>query len=71
MKSQMTRNERRIYRRKLTEQRLTGLALLILCVGMVWMCATGETTTDRDATAALLLAPLGLWILLTKKIVIY
>lgn len=68
---QMTRNERRRYRRKLREQRLIGLAVLVCCAAMFWLCSTGRTLGDRDATAVLLLVPLGLWMLVTKEIIIY
>ena len=43
--AQMTRNERRYYRKKIIEQRLMGLGVL--------------------------LAPLGLWLLFSKQILIY
>ena len=59
--AQMTRNERRYYRKKIIEQRLMGLG----------MCSTGVTVEDRDGTAVVLLAPLGLWLLFSKQILIY
>ena len=62
--AQMTRNERRYYRKKIIEQRLMGL-------GVLWMCSTGVTVEDRDGTAVVLLAPLGLWLLFSKQILIY
>lgn len=67
----MTRNERRYYRKKLTEQRLMGLAIILCCVLMLWLCSTGTTPADRDGTAIVLLAPMGIWMLVTKQIVIY
>lgn len=48
---------------KLLEQRLMGAVLVLICVI--------ATLLDGDATAAVLLAPLGLWMLFTKEIVIY
>ena len=72
MKSyQMTRNQRRLYRRKMVEQKLMGLGLLVVCAFVLWLCSTGTTPEDQDATAVVLLAPLGLWMLFTKEIVIY
>lgn len=56
---------------KRTEQKLMGLALLIICGFVLWLCSTGTTPEDQDATAVVLLAPLGLWMLFTKEIVIY
>ena len=56
---------------KRTEQRLMGIGLLLICAFVLWMCSTGVTPEDQDATAVVLLAPLGLWMLFTKEIVIY
>lgn len=56
---------------KRTEQRLMGIGLLLICAFVLWLCSTGTTPEDRDATAVVLLAPLGLWMLFTKDIVIY
>ena len=48
-----------------------GLVLLVICAFVLWLCSTGTTPEDQDATAVVLLAPLGLWMLFTKEIVIY
>ena len=56
---------------KRIEQKLMGIGLLLICLFVLWMCSTGATPEDRDATALVLLAPLGLWMLFTKDIVIY
>ena len=56
---------------KLMEQKLMGLVLLVICAFVLWLCSTGTTPEDRDATAVVLLAPMGLWMLFTKEIVIY
>lgn len=56
---------------KRMEQKLMGLALLVICAFVLWLCSTGTTPEDQDATAVVLLAPLGLWMLFTKDIVIY
>lgn len=69
--AQMTRDERRRYLRKILEQRIMGLVLLACCGLMLWLCSTGQTPEEQDATAVVMLAPLGLWMLFTKQIVIY
>ena len=56
---------------KRMEQKLMGLALLVICAFVLWLCSTGTTPEDQDATAVVRLAPLGLWMLFTKDIVIY
>ncbi len=71
MTKQMTKSKRHTCHKKLMEQRLMGLGLLTCCVLVLWLCSKGTTPVDRDATAAVLLAPLGLWMLFTKQIVIY
>lgn len=53
------------------EQRLMGVGLLLICAFVLWMCSTGVTPEDQDAAVVVLLAPLGLWMLFTKDIVIY
>lgn len=69
--AQLTRNQRRYYRKKIIEQRLMGLGVLACCALVLWMCSTGVTVEDRDGTAVVLLAPLGLWLLFSKQILIY
>lgn len=56
---------------KRIEQKLMGIGLLLICLFILWLCSTGTTPEDQDATAVVLLAPLGLWMLFTKNIVIY
>lgn len=53
------------------EQKLMAIGLLLACVVVLWLCSTGTTPEDQDATVVVLLAPLGLWMLFTKEIVIY
>ena len=69
--SQMTRNQRKLYQKKMIEQKLMGIGILACCAFLLWLCSTGITPEDRDGTAVVLLAPLGLWMLFTKEIVIY
>ena len=68
---QTTRNQCRLYRRKMVEQKLMGLGLLVVCAFVLWLCSTGTTPEDQDATALVLLFPLSLYMLFTKEIVIY
>ena len=56
---------------KRAEQKLMGVGLLLICAVVLWLCSKGTTPVDDDATAVVLLAPLGLWMLFTKDIVIY
>lgn len=64
-----TRNQ--IYRRKFAIQKLYGLALIAMSAIMLYIASQGVTVEDRDATAVLLTAPLGLYLLFTRKIAIY
>lgn len=68
---QMTRGQRRMYRRKMIEQKLMALVMLACCAVALWLCSTGTTLEDQDATAIVMLAPLALYMLFTKKIMIY
>lgn len=67
----MARMTRMMYRKKKREQRLIGLGLLALCVLVLWISSTGTTVEDRDVGAVLLMAPMVLYMLFTKHIVIY
>lgn len=48
-----------------------GIGLLLICAFVLWLCSTGTMPEEQDATVVVLLAPLGLWMLFTKSIVIY
>lgn len=61
-KSRATRNQRR--QRKLLEQKLIGIGLLVITGLMVWMCGGA----NEDCGAAIITAPLGLILLLDRKI---
>lgn len=65
---QLTRQERRRIMRK---QRWMGVLLLVISALCLWLCSTGTTMADRDATAVLLVLPLGLYLIFTKQICIY
>lgn len=47
-----------------------GIALLLICAVVLALCSTGVTPEDQDATAVVLLAPLGLYMIFTKEIII-
>ena len=53
------------------EQKLMAIGLLLVCAVVLWLCSTGTTPEDQDATALVLLFPLSLYMLFTKEIVIY
>lgn len=56
---------------KMTKQRLTGLALVVISVLMLLLASNGETLEERDATAVLLTLPLGVYMMVTKQYVLY
>lgn len=55
---------------KSLEQKLMGVSLLVICAILLALCSTGKTVEDQDATAVVLLAPLGLYLIFTKEICI-
>ena len=63
----LTRNQRR---RKVVVQKLMGIALIAICALMFWLASTGVTPEEKDCTAVLLIAPIGLYMLFSKQIVI-
>lgn len=52
------------------KQRLMGLALVLIAAAVVALASTGEPG-DQDATAALLVGPLGIYMMVTKSYVLY
>lgn len=63
----LTRNQRR---RKVVVQKLMGIALIAICALMFWLASTRVTPEEKDCTAVLLIAPIGLYMLFSKQIVI-
>ena len=63
-----TRNQRR--RHKLVFQKLMGIALLILSA-VVLVMAGGPTPEECDCTVLLLSVPAAIYLLVTKRIVIF
>ena len=66
----MTKKE---YRRKLRQQRIWGIVLLIISIVIVIVAANGNPADPNttDATAVLITAPAGIYSLLTTKIFIW
>lgn len=54
--------------RKLLYQKLLGLVLFLISLAFILVNASNASIADRDATAALLLIPLGLYLLFTRKV---
>ena len=53
------------------KQRLMGAGLLAISAAMAALAWIGSTPEERDITAVVLLAPLGVWLLATKEYVLY
>ena len=56
---------------KMTKPRLMGLALVVTSVLLLFLASTGETLEERDATAVLIILPLGMYMMVTKNYVLY
>ena len=56
---------------KMTKPRLMGLALGVTSVLLLFLASTGETLEERDATAVLIILPLGMYMMVTKNYVLY
>ena len=63
-----TRNQLR--RRKFIVQKLMGISFIALTVLIFLIASTGTSFEGRDATAALLTAPMGFYLLFARHIVI-
>lgn len=53
------------------KQRLMGVALIAIAWLVLLLAYDGETPEDSDATAALLVAPLGLYMLYSDTYILY
>lgn len=62
---------RKIRKKKMIEQKLMGIAALLLCVVIVVFALHGQTPEDRDVTPVLLMAPLGFYLLFSKECWLY
>jgi predicted branched-subunit amino acid permease len=58
------------YKRKRRTQKLYGLAMILISIFIVILASQGTTIEERDCTAVLLTAPMGLWMLFSKSILI-
>lgn len=58
--------KKKIRRRKLLKQRLIGLGILAIAVFAGGFCAAA----GEDATAYMVLAPLAIWLIATRKVVV-
>lgn len=58
-------------RKKLLEQKLMGIVLLLLSAILIVVAWSGSDFLDRDCTPVLLMVPGGIYLLTTNKIVIW
>ena len=56
---------------KMRKQRLMGVALVVISWLVVLLACSGETPEDQDATAALLVGPLGLYMVYSDDYLLY
>jgi drug/metabolite transporter (DMT)-like permease len=57
--------------KKMTEQRLIGLALIVICIFIIAFANQGTNEKDQDGTAILFLLPLGIYAVVTKEYILY
>lgn len=57
--------------KKITKQRLIGVALVAICVLILIVAASGATPEERDITPVVLLLPLGIYTTTTKKDILH
>ena len=55
---------------KRIEQRMYGIILILLAFLACWVCSSGQTVAEQDATGAVVMLMLGVYLLFTKNIVI-
>lgn len=63
--------KKRAYRKKLIMQKVMGLVLLLICGVVIMTASTGANSADKDVTPILILVPLGLYLVFTKRVIIY
>ena len=56
---------------KMRKQRLMGVGLIVISWLVLLLACTGERPEDSDATAALLVLPLGLYMLYSEDYLLY
>lgn len=57
-------------KRLMNIQRAIGISFLLISVWVIIMAQGGTTPIDTDITPVLFFVPFGLWLTLTKKLVI-
>ena len=56
---------------KMRKQRLTGVGLIVIAWFVLLLAYGGTTPEDQDATAALLVGPLGLYTICSDTYILY
>lgn len=51
-------------------QRVMGFALLVICFIICLLAVTSVTGSDKDITPVIVLAPIGIYLMLTNTLVI-
>ena len=64
------KKDRKALYKKFYRQKLIGVLLIVIAVIMVQMCSSAQTLEQADCARAVLVAPLGLYLLFTRHIVI-
>ena len=57
--------------KKMLEQKLMGIGMILVSLVVIYMAATAIVPGDSDATAAVIFLPIGLYLMLSRKVVIY
>ena len=63
------KNEKR-YIKKIFEQRILAIVMLVICAVILLMAATASSPSGHDITPVILLAPVSIWMMFTKQLVI-
>lgn len=58
-------------RNKLFLQKFCGLVLIAMSILLLYMAINGTTLEERDATVVLMIAPIGLYLLFSKTVIVY
>lgn len=67
MTERITKREHRI---RMLKQKMLGVAMLLICVAMVIVAWNATTIEQSDVGAVLFIAPMGLWLLLSKRYIL-
>lgn len=54
-------------RKKMIEQKIMGIIMLLICVVIIIAAAHMQTPDDLDGTPVLLFAPMGLYLIFSKE----